>query len=164
VSFVMNPLVGLPCEGAPALHASVQVKFASQVTQPDIPLTYSGTGPSPHSNVVLASGSLTVTQTCPTGGATPPPVIVAIKNIGNGIAYPFFETNGWVAGGVWASSSTAYDPANPAVTTWIYPNETWTISILPSPLVQCGSTYYFYIHINSTQGVESTMTVADTFK
>jgi hypothetical protein len=162
-SFIMTPLTAMPCGGA-SYQASVQLKFPSGASQPDIPLSYTGMGPVAQSNVVLVSGSLNITQVCPTNGATPPPFTFAIKNMGNGIAYPSVDNSKDAIGAnPWADFSITYDPPNPAVTTWLYPNETWTVTIAPSSKVQCGGTYHIYAYINNTQGVSSTMTFTDTF-
>jgi hypothetical protein len=163
-SFVMNPQTAMPCGGA-SEHASVQLSFPSGASQAAIPLTYMGTGSVPHSNVVLVSGSQTITEPCPTGGATPAPFIFALKNTGNGTAYLSIDnTKENIGINPWASVAVTYNPSNLPVPTWLYAGETWTVTIAPSHLVQCGMSYHIYVYINNTQGDSSTMTFTDTFQ
>ena len=162
-SFVINPLTAMPCGGA-SYDASVQLSFPSGASQADIPLTYAGTGPVPHSNVVLVSGSQNITEPCPTGGTAPSPFTFAIKNTGNGTAYPSIGFgNDYIKLTPWASLSVTYNPSNPPVSTWLFAGETWTVTVTPVSIVKCGQVYHIYVYINNTQGESSTMTFTDTF-
>lgn len=163
-SFVMTPVYPMPCDGS-TYKAAVQLRFPSGTSQQDIPLTYAGTGPSRHSNVVLVSGSLSMTQACPASGVTPDPYTFAIKNTGNGIAYPTIDTlKDTIGPNPWADAQIAEDPTEP-VPTWLYPGETWTVTISPHAGVRCdGMVYHTYVYINNTQGVQSTMTFTDVFQ
>lgn len=162
-SFVVTLIWSMPCKGS-VYHASVQLSFPSGGSQTDIPLTYAGTGPVPNSNVVLASGRLNITEACPASGAAPAPFTFAIKNIGNGIAYPSVDTlKDTVGPNPWASVQIVEDPVEP-VGSWLYPGETWTVTVSPRVGVRCdGTVYHTYVYITDTQGADSTMTFTDTF-
>lgn len=164
-SFVMtvrSPRV--PCDGS-SFHATVQLSFPSGLSQPDIPLSYSGYGPAPYSNVVLTSGSLNLTEACPASGSAPAPFTFAFKNTGNFKAYSvvdyFKDTIGLHN---WATvSSIKISPQEPD-THWLYAGETWTVTIAPTSYDQCGATYHIYIETSTAQGTNQTITITDTIK
>ncbi|HEX9413180.1 MAG TPA: hypothetical protein VF916_06730, partial [Ktedonobacterales bacterium] len=146
---------------------SVQLSFPSGVSQADIQLTYAGTGPAPYSHVVLVSGILNLTQPCPASGSAPPTFTFAIQNTGNATAYPSIDTSKDNIGiNPWADiPSVTLDPPNPAVSTWLYPGETWTVTVAPRAGVHCdGTVYHVYVYINNAQGTSETMTFTDTFR
>ncbi len=164
-SIVVTLLQIMPCGGSAGYQASIQLSFPSGATESNLSFTYVGTGPEPDSNVVLTSGSLNITEACPTGGSTPMPFTFAIKNIGNGTAYPYlvFTTDSGQYN--WATvQSTTYDPPNPAVTTWLYAGETWTVTIAPSNQVQCGVNYHVDVDINNTTSAPTTIVINDIFQ
>jgi hypothetical protein len=164
-SFVMTPAVQIPCGGT-TYHASVQLSFPSGVSQADIQLTYAGTGPAPYSHVVLVSGILNLTQPCPASGSAPPTFTFAIQNTGNATAYPSIDTSKDNIGiNPWADvPSVTPDPPNPAVSTWLFAGETWTVTVAPRAGVHCdGTVYHVYVYINNAQGTSETMTFTDTF-
>lgn len=163
-SFVISVYYGMPCSGT-MYHASVHLSFPSGASQPDIPLTYAGTGPAPYSNVVLVAGSLTNTQPCPPSGSAPPPFTFAIQNTGNAFAVPSIYFRDTIGPNYWADDSVTFNPPNPAVSTWLYAGETWTITVSPHAGVLCnGTVYHVYIDIHNAQGTMTTMTITDTFQ
>lgn len=166
VSFVVTPIWSMPCDGT-SYHASVQLRFPSGTTQADIPLTYAGTGPVANSNVVLVSGTLNVTEACPASGVAPNPFTFAIKNIGNGIAYQssIDTTKDLVGPNYWATAQIVRDPSDEPVASWLYPDETLTVTIFPNAGVLCnGTVYHVYVHITDTQGKSTMMTFTDVFQ
>ncbi|HEU5348442.1 MAG TPA: hypothetical protein VFU63_07495 [Ktedonobacterales bacterium] len=49
-------------------------------------------------------------------------------------------------------------------THWLYPGETWTLTVVPRADVRCdGTIYHLYVYINNAQGTSSTITFTDTF-
>lgn len=166
-SFVISVIYSsIPC-GGDSYTASVKLTYPAGNWQPDIPLTYAGTGPIPQSHVVLVSGTLNVTEACRASGVAPAPFTFAIKNTGTAIGYTSIDTTkDWVGGHYWADiSSVTFDPPDPAVTTWLYPGETWTVTIAPHAGVLCdGTVYHVYIYINDSRAPSATMTITDTFK
>jgi hypothetical protein len=162
--FVVTFLWGLmPC-GGDIDHASVKLSYPSGNWQPDLPLTYTGAGPVPASHVVLVSGQLANTESCPASGTAPAPFTFAIQNTGNAIAYPSIDIKDNVGPNYWANSSVVLNPPNPPVQTWLYPGETWTITVSPRAGVQCnGTVYHVYININDQRAPSVTMTLTDTF-
>lgn len=163
-SFVMTPRWAMPCGGT-TYHGAVQLSFPSGITQPDIPLTYAGTGPARYSKVVLVSGSLTMTQPCPASGAAPAPFTFAFKNTGNYKAYPSIDTGKDDIGlHHWADIQSVTSDSPSADLHWLYPGETWTVVIAPSSLVSCdGPIYHTYVYISNAQGTQETITITDTF-
>lgn len=162
VSFVMNVLWAMPCGGT-TYHASVQLSFPSGISQPDIPLSYAGTGPARYSKVVLVSGSMNMTQPCPASGNAPAPYTFAITNTGN---YPAvfmgivaFDTVGSTP---WATLQVVLDPTEPR-SDWLYPGQTSTVTVSPVVGVSCGGTVY-HIRVYSTDpdGTQETMILSDT--
>lgn len=164
VSFVVKPIWSMPCGGT-SYHASVQLHFPSGTTQADIPLTYAGTGPVANSNVVLVSGTLNVVEACPASGVAPNSFTFAIKNIGNGIAYPSMKPlNELVGFNSWATVQVVRDPPDEPVSSWLYPGEIMTVTISPVAGVSCnGTNYHVYLEIFDTQGKSTMMTFTDTF-
>lgn len=162
--FVMTPVVSMPC-GSTLYKAKVQLSFPSGGSQADIPLTFGGTGPAPYSNVILVSGSLNVTQPCPTSGSAPAPFTFAIKNTGSATAYPSVDTlKDKIGGSPWADISSIIDDPQEPVASWLYAGETWTVTVAPRAGVLCGGTaYHVYIYINNADGSSVTMTITDTF-
>lgn len=163
VSFVMSVFWPMPCGGT-TYHASVQLSFPSGISQPDIPLSYAGTGPARYSKVVLVSGSLNMTQPCPASGTAPNPYTFAIENTGN---YPAIFL--WIVpiDGVgntqWADLQFVDNPTEPR-SDWLYPGQTLTITVSPVAGVSCGGTAY-RIRVASTDpdGTQVTMIQTDTF-
>jgi hypothetical protein len=162
-SFVMNMRWTMPCGGT-LYKAAVQLRFPAGTSQADIPLTFGGTGPARYSNVVLASGSLNVTQPCPASGAAPDPFTFAIKNTGNYKAYPYVVVPETGPGGnYWADVQYVADPQAPD-SHWLYPGETWTFTASPVAGLSCGgASYSFELRVNNAQGTTSSMTFTDTF-
>ncbi len=162
-SFVMTVVSSMPCDGS-MYKADVQLDFPAGTTQLDIPLTYAGTGPSRHSNVILVSGSLNMTQACPASGVAPDSYTFAIKNTGDGMAYPSVDnTKDTIGPKDWADIQIDREPVEP-VTSWLYPGETMTVTISPHAGVHCdGTVYHIYVYINDTQGARSTMTFSLVF-
>lgn len=162
-SFVMKVVFPMPCSGQ-SYKAAVQLRFPPGTTQPDLPLTYAGTGPAAYSNIVLASGSMTSTEACPTDGSAPAPFTIAITNTGNSPAGPApYENQTIGASKPWANTSVSVNPPGD-VPTLIYPGQVWTYTISPQVGVSCtGTPYYFYIQINNAQGSTSTLTFTYTF-
>jgi hypothetical protein len=163
-SFVMVPVWAMPCGGT-TYHAAVKLSFPSGASEPDIPLTYAGTGPARYSQVGLTVGSTSMPQPCPAASATPAQFTFAIKNIGNYTAYPYVDVyQDYVGAATWASiSSIVEDPPN-AVSTWIYSGQTWTVTVQPHAGVQCGgAVYHVYIRINNAQGTSDLITINVTF-
>jgi len=154
----------VPCDGS-SFHATVQLSFPSGLSQPDIPLSYSGYGPAPYSNVVLTSGSLNLTEACPASGSAPAPFTFAFKNTGNYKAYSvvdYFKDR--IGLHDWATvSSITISPQEPD-THWLYAGETWTVTIAPTTYDQCGATYHIYIETSTAQGTDQTITISDTIK
>lgn len=164
VNFVMNVRWSVPCSGS-MYHAAVQLSFPSGASQADIPLTYAGTGPAPYSNVVLVSGSLSMTEACPASGSAPAPFTFAIKNTGNYKNSPSVDnTKDEIGLHLWADvTSFTIDPQEPD-THWLYPGETWTFTLAPSPYVRCdGTVYHIYVFVSNIQGTTQAITITDTF-
>jgi len=128
-------------------------------------LTYAGTGPVANSNVVLVSGTFNVVEACPASGVAPNSFTFAIKNIGNGIAYPSMKPlNELVGFNSWATVQVVQDPPDEPVSSWLYPGETMTVTISPVAGVRCnGTVYHVYLEILDTQGKSTMMTFTDTF-
>lgn len=115
-SFVMTVHYGMPC-GSTLYKAAVQLHFPAGTSQADIPLTFGGTGPARYSNVVLVSGSLNMTEACPTSGVAPAPYTFVIKNTGNYFAVPYAvvpETG--LGGRYWTDTQYVEDPQEPVST------------------------------------------------
>jgi hypothetical protein len=163
-SFAITVHFATPCGGS-KYNASIKLTYPTGYWQPDIPLTYEGVGPVPVSDVVLASGTQTNMEACPASGVAPASFTVAIQNTGNGIAYPSVDTTkDFVGPKYWANTSMVEDPSNEPVSTWLYPGETWTITVSPIAGVLCdGTIYHVYIYINNSGGPSDTMTITDTF-
>jgi hypothetical protein len=106
-----------------------------------------------------------MTQACPASGVAPDPFTFAIKNTGNGIAYPSIDNlKDTIGPNPWADIQKVEDPAEP-VSSWLYPGETWKVTISPHAGVRCdGTVYHIYVYITDTQGAQSTMTFTDTFQ
>jgi hypothetical protein len=162
-SFLMTVYFGMPC-GTTLYHATVQLSFPAGVSQPDIPLTFGGTGPARYSNVILVSGSLTNTAACPPSGVAPEPFTFAITNTGNYFAVPTIDnTKDTVGIKPWANGQVVADPQEP-VSSWLYPGETWTVTISPIAGVLCnGTVYHIYVNIHNADGTNKTITITDTF-
>ncbi len=163
-SFVMSPVWEMPC-GGKSYHASVQLSFPPGTSQADIPLSYAGTGPSRYSNVVLVSGTLNMTQACPASGSAPAPFTFAIKNTGNYQAYPYIDTTKETVGATpWADVSSTTSDSPKADMHWLYPGETWTITVAPIAGVLCGgTTYHASLYADTAQGTTQSWTFTITF-
>jgi hypothetical protein len=163
-SFTMSPDWAMPCGGT-TYHASVKLSFPSGATEPDIPLTYAGTGPAAYAQIVLVAGNLNMTQPCPASGTAPQPFTFAIKNIGNAAAWPSGNgpsQNGppdpWIKGPDWTVV-----PPNPQNPTAISPGQTWTYTITPVVGVHCAATYHYFEYVNTPQGTKDTFDFSLTF-
>jgi hypothetical protein len=154
----------MPCGNA-ADKASVHLTYPAGSWQPDLPLTYVGVGPIPMSNVVLTSGSLSNSAACPPSGVAPAPTTFAVQNTGDAIAYSTIDIEGTVGPNYWANASTVYNPPNPPVTSWLYPGETWTVTISPRAGVLCdGTVYHVYFDSNDSRKPTQTITLTYTFR
>lgn len=164
-SFMMSQSGGLiPC-GGDTYKASVHLTYPAGSWQPDLPLTYAGVGPVPMSNVVLTSGALNNTEPCPASGVAPAPFTFTIQNTGDAIAYPNIYTHDEIVANFWANESYVYNPPNPAVASWLYPGETWTVTVSPRAGVLCdGTVYHIYLDITDPRKVYQTMTFTYTFR
>jgi hypothetical protein len=163
VSFVMIVYWPMPCGGT-TYHASVQWSFPSGISQPDIPLSYAGTGPARYSKVVLVSGSLNMTQPCPASGTAPTPYTFTIENIGNYRAvFMWIVPLDGVGNTQWATLQFDYDPTEPR-TDWLYPGQTLTITVSPVAGVSCGGTVYrVKVDYTDPDGAQEIMIQTDTF-
>jgi hypothetical protein len=169
-SFVMAPDWAMPCGGT-TYHAAVKLSFPSGASEPDIPLTYAGTGPAPYSQIDMlspTSPTTSITLPCPAVfGDMPQSFIVAFKNSGNATAYPFIDVSKEHAGGGfgWADiPSTVENPPNEPVSSWLYPGETWTYTIQPHKYVLCdGTVYHVYLNFNLAQMTQLNITISVTF-
>lgn len=166
-SFTVTVLYAVPCGGS-KYTATIKLTYPAGSWQPDLTLTYEGTGPVPVSNVVLVSGQLNNPTACP-GTAAPAPFTFAIKNTGNGNAYPYLYITDKVYTGTkdWAAvTNVVDDPPNPQVTDWLYPGETWTVTVTPQPGETCDGTtpYRVFIGVNNSGGPATTITLTYTFK
>lgn len=163
-SFVMSQSGGLiPC-GGDTYKASVHLTYPAGSWQPDLPLTYAGVGPIPMSNVKLTSGALNNKEACPASGVAPAPFTFTIQNTGDAIAYPDIYTHDDIVANLWANVSYVFNPPNPAVTTWLYPGETWTVTVSPRAGVKCdGTVYHIYLDIGDARKTYQTTTFTYTF-
>lgn len=160
-SFVISVVMVIPC--GTAYKASVQLSFPSGGTQADIPLSFAGTGPARHSEVVLVAGSKNTIQPCPGGGAAPAPFTFAVKNIGNSKASATVYTTQYVGSHDWANTTISRSPqgSDPAL---IYPGQTWTVTVSPLAGVSCdGTAYVTWMQINNAQGTVDYIGINDTF-
>ena len=164
-NFAMTVRYGMPC-GSTLYKAAVQLHFPAGTSQADIALTFGGTGPTRYSNVVLVSGSLNMTQACPVSGVAPDPFTFAIKNTGNFKAYPYFDTSkDTVSASMWATIPSITADPNAPDTHWLYPDETWIVTVVPRAGVLCdGTGYRVFIYSNNAQGTTQTMILTDTFQ
>lgn len=165
IGIAISVIFQVPCGGS-MYDASIVLTYPAGAWQPDLALTFAGTGPTPvptYSRVVLVSGTLTNSAACPPSGTSPAPFTFAIENTGTTWTAPsaYFDLSENIGLSNWATGSMVVTNA-PAggVGTWLYPNETWTYTISPSVNVTCGKTYHFYIGINDVQG-SWTMTFTD---
>lgn len=168
-SFVMSQYGGLmPC-GSDVDKASVALTYPSGSWQPDLPLTYVAVGPIPESNVVLTSGSLTNSEACPASGVAPTPFTFAIENNGNAIAVPDITTQDDTSPyqpSLWADIGAVPSnaPSSPGSPLWLYPGETWTVTVSPKAGVLCdGTVYHVNVSITDARKPAQTMTFTYTF-
>lgn len=162
-NFTMTVQWPIPCSGNRYI-ASVQLDFPSGATQPDLVLTYAGTGPEPYADVVVVSGTLNFTQPCPVGGAAPSPFTFAIKNNGNYYAGITIVAQDLIGSNVWATLQRSKDPPQPD-TDFITAGQTWTITVSPRADVSCaGTVYHVYVYTDFNNTKYSTITFTDVFK
>jgi hypothetical protein len=113
-----------------------------------------------------AYGELEYHRALPTKRHCPAPFTFAIKNTGNAKAYPYIFIKDTVGPNPWANiASLTYDPPNLPDTHWLYPGETWTVTVAPVAGVQCGgSAYHVFLGVDNAQGTSQTMTFTDTIQ
>jgi hypothetical protein len=158
----MTILAQMPCGGS-MFNASIKLTYPAGSWQPDIQLTYAGTGPVPAPNVVVISGQPSNPQPCPPSGTAPPPFSFVIKNIGTYGGYPSFNVTDMVEANTipWsAQTGLVPDPSNPPV---INPNDLppggiWTITFTPVAGEVCdrSTPYRVYMTVNGTQSTALT--------
>lgn len=164
-SFAMSQYGGLiPC-GGDTYTAAVRLTYPAGNWQPELPLTYAGVGPVPMSNVVVVSGQLNNLEACPASGVAPAPITFAVQNTGDAIAYSTVDnTKDTIGPKYWANLPIDYNPPNPPVGDWMYPGETWTVTVSPLAGVLCnGTVYHIYLYINDQRKPSQTMTFTYTF-
>jgi hypothetical protein len=160
----------MPCGGT-LYHASVNLSYPSGNWQPDIPLSYTGAGPVPASNVVVISGQPSNPQPCPPSGTAPPPFSFVIKNTGTSGGYPYFYVTDKVDVNTtpWSEQTgRTPDPSNPPVvnSNELPPGGIWTITFTPVAGETCDGVtpYRIYMTVNDTRLPPATTTPTYTFK
>jgi hypothetical protein len=145
----------IPCSGK-SYQASVHLTFPAGGSEPDIPLTYAGTGPAPYSNVVVTQNQ-DYSESCSAGVSPPPPYTVTLANTGNARAYVYVLAVEQTSLGRWWVDSMP----NPT-SWWIEANGTMTIQLTPESWIACTGTYHLKLFANTAQGATQQYMLTDT--
>jgi len=143
-TFKMWPQGRYPCAGQ-TYHATIHAKAADGHVQPDLTLTYAGSGPDLYQHLVVNQNQ-TYTESCVNGATPPPSYTAAITDTGNERAFPEelpVETNNGSQYGTPSLQGQIYlTPGQ----TWIDAGQTVNITVSPQSWIGCApGTYHFKI-------------------
>jgi hypothetical protein len=151
------PQAGYPCAGV-TYHTTIHLRLPAGRSQPDLHLTYAGSGPEPFVHLAVIHNQ-NYSERCVDGVAPPPTYMVTLQNTGNTRAniQPLPVEEGPLAGQWWAVVGTT------SATWWIEANSTMDLVITPKSWIGCGAnTYHVKVGANSDVGMLPALMLTDT--